>query len=277
VAVALSLLAATLFGLGDFCGGLGSRRGDALAVTATSLLTGGVLVLVASFVVEGELTARDLLLGMAGGFLSVAALVCFYRGLAVGPMGVVAALAAVTAVILPAAIGLLSGERPGTAGFVGIGLGVGAIVLVTRDGTGPRTGPSATALALGLAAGAGFGGFFAILDLTGDDAGLWPLVGSRVTAVGVCLVAIALGRFRLDPGPGARALALLAGTLDMTANVCFLLAVREGLLTLVVVVTGLYPATTIVLAHLFLRERLRRVQVGGLLLAAGSITLIAAG
>ena len=277
MAVVLSLVSAAAFGCGDFFGGLGSRRASALSITAASQLLGGALVLLAAVVVSGRLTVGDFVLGMAGGLLSLTAIACFYRGLAIGPMGVVAALSAVTSVALPATIGLAAGERPSALAAVGIGIGVVAVILITREGARPAAAVTGGAIVLALVAGAGFGGFFAVLDATSDDAGLWPLVGARLTGAMLFLGAAALGRLRIDPGPGARGLAALAGTFDMVGNVFILLAVREGLLTLVAVIAGLYPATTILLARIVLAERLHRTQVGGLVLAAGSVSLIAAG
>ena len=63
----------------------------------------------------------------------------------------------------------------------------------------------------------------------------------------------------------------------MVANILYLLAVRRGPLSIVATLTSLYPAGTILLARIVLRERLRIVQQAGVACAVLAIVLIVAG
>jgi drug/metabolite transporter (DMT)-like permease len=243
-----------------------------------SSLAGVAILLTVVWFDPSDPTTADFAWGAAAGVAGGTGVVLFYRALAGGVMSVVAPVTAVTGAVVPVIAGLLLGERPGTLALVGIGLAVAAVALLAREAPGAEEHPTANrrqAFLLALGAGAGFGGFFVLLDRTGDAAGMWPLVASRSTtfvlAVGVAL----LLRHAIVPKHGAIGLSVGTGVLDMVANVLFLVANREGLLALVAVITSLYPATTIALAQIFLGERLARHQVVGLALAAVAVVLIA--
>jgi drug/metabolite transporter (DMT)-like permease len=130
-------------------------------------------------------------------------------------------------------------------------------------------------MAIAALGGCGFGWMFVCLDRTGDDSGMWPLLAARIASISIAAVVV-FGR-RTSIGRSFPKLALLAGVFDMGANVLFLLANREGLLTLVSVITALYPVSTIVLAMRFDRERANRSQIGGMVLAGLALTLVAIG
>jgi drug/metabolite transporter (DMT)-like permease len=129
---------------------------------------------------------------------------------------------------------------------------------------------------LALGAGAAFGLVFVLLAATDDASGFWPLLGGRT--VSVTLVSLWLVRTGTPfvPRAGTRLLVVGAGVLDVTANGLYLLAVREGLLSVVAVLSSLYPAATVVLARVVLGERLRPAQLAGLGLGLAGVTLIAA-
>jgi len=165
--------------------------------------------------------------------------------------------------------------------WIGIAAAVPAIVLLTwspaRGGTGVSGDPVRRAVLLGLGAGAGFGLFYIAISRTTRESGLWPLVAARAsTLVTVALVAAASGR-SFAIGRGARRSALLAGFLDMGANIAFLLAVRLGLLTVVTVISSLYPAPTVLLARIVSGERLTAGRLAGLALALAAVACIGTG
>jgi drug/metabolite transporter (DMT)-like permease len=154
-----------------------------------------------------------------------------------------------------------------------VGCAVVAIALVSATG---GAGPVTTrVLGMALASGALFGVFFVLLAQTHDDSGMWPLVGARATSVVLGLILV-LGR-RLSLGMPRRLLGwvLVAGVGDIGANALYLLATREGLLSVVAPVSALYPVATVLLAFGLDRERVRPVQVVGLGLAAVSLVLTA--
>ncbi len=192
-------------------------------------------------------------------------------------MSVVAPVSAVLSAGVPVIVGVGLGERPAPAAWLGIALGIPAIALISRAVADPEDAlASEQAIVAAVVAGIGFGGFFVFLGQTGDGAGIVPLVASRTVSVtSLAVVGSLTGRLAR---PDRRTMLVIAvsGVLDMTANVQFLYAVREGLLSLGSVISAMYPASTIVLARLVLDERLGRVQVVGLAAAATAIALVAA-
>lgn len=303
MAIVLGLAAALVYGAADFTGGLATRRTHALAVVVLSQAAGLVVLLVTlPFVADGGPAGGDLARGAVAGIGGGAGVALLYRGLAVGRMSVVAPITAVGAAALPLLWGLVAGERPSPWALAGVVLALVAVVLVSAaQGSEPgdvaAAGPGAggvvrarpgaggaarTGRALGpgvgeaVLAGLGFGAFFVVLEGTSADAGLWPLLGARTSILVAGAAALATRTpLRAAPGQGGRI--ALAGVLDMGANVLYLLAARQGLLSLVAVIVSLYPASTVLLARFVLGERLGPAQRIGLTLAAAGVALIALG
>ncbi|MET8001953.1 DMT family transporter [Nonomuraea glycinis] len=273
-AVILATACAVVYGTADFFGGLATRRSRVLAVVALSQLAGLALILVLLPALPGLFSGGALGWGLGAGLCGAAGLVLFYRALASGVMSVVAPTTAVTSAALPVMYGLARGERPAPLALAGVVLALGSVLLVSQDRTAAGSG-STGSLLTALAAGAGFGGFFILLDLAPDGAGLWPLVGARLSSISV-VVALALATRRaLRPSTGSLPVILAAGVLDMVANVLYLLAKEQGMLSLVVVLVSLYPASTLLLARQVLGERLHAIQVTGVACALGAVALIA--
>jgi drug/metabolite transporter (DMT)-like permease len=276
VAALLALFSAATYGIGDFCGGLAARRIAASSVVLWSHLLGLTLLLASTVVITGEVTRGDLVIGAVGGLCGAAGVGLLYKGLSVGPMSVVAPITALLSAAVPVVAGYVEGERPGTSAVVGIGLALLAIVLVSAEGERSLRPSDLRGVGYALGAGLGFGFFFVALSHTGEDAGMWPLVAARgasVTVLGVAALLRVIPR-RL-PAPGSRALTAAAGALDALANVFFLLAVREGLVSVVSVLAALYPVSTVILARVILREEFHRVQIAGMALALPATVLMA--
>ena len=276
MAVLLALLCATTYGVGDFFGGMATRRASAAAVVLWSHVVGLSLILAATVVVTGRVTARDLLIGALGGLAGAAGVGLLYKALAIGPMSAVAPVTALLAAAVPVATGFVQGERPDPLALVGMVGALVAIVLVSAEGGGSLRPSDPRAVVLALGAGAGFGLFFVALSYTDDAAGMWPIVGARLASVGL-LGALALGG-RIDaalPRDTTRWLTAGAGALDVLANVLFLLASRVGLLSIVSVLSALYPVSTVVLAHRVLKERYARLQQLGMAIALPATILMA--
>jgi drug/metabolite transporter (DMT)-like permease len=268
VAILLALASAATYGIGDFCGGLATRRATAAAVLLWSHVIGLALLSVGALVVTGTADAGDLAFGALGGLAGAAGVGLLYQALAIGPMSVVAPITALLAAVVPVVAGLLQGERPGGLTVLGMAGALVAIVLVSAEGGGSLRPKDLRGVTFALGAGLGFGLFFVALSYTSDGSGLWPLVAARVTSVSVLTVLVLLGRVsaQIPVGPG-RPLAATAGALDGVANIFYLLAIREGLLSVVSVLTALYPVSTVVLARLVLGERFVAVQRVGMALA----------
>ncbi|MEV4077669.1 DMT family transporter [Nonomuraea fuscirosea] len=272
--VILATACAIVYGTADFFGGLATRRAQVLSVVTLSQLAGLALILGLLPLLPGVYSDPALAWGLAAGLSGAAGLVLFYRALATGVMSVVAPTTAVTSAALPVVFGLAAGERPRAWALVGVALALGSVLLVSQDKSGGGRGPLASVL-VALAAGAGFGGFFILLSMAPHESGLWPLVGARLSSVSMVALLALLTRRALRPGPGSLHIIVAAGVLDMAANVLYLLAQQDGLLSLVAVLVSLYPASTLLLANRVLGERLRPVQLGGVLCALASVALIA--
>jgi len=278
VAVFLGVLVALSYGTGDFLGGLGTRAQAVTTVVAASQASALVLLVVGVPLEGSPLGWDDVGLGGLAGGIGVVGILLLYQGLATGAMGVVAPVTAVGAAVVPLVVGLATGERPAALALVGALIALGAVALVAggaEEGpTGPEGGRSPVLLALG--AGAAFGLVFVILSATDEASGFWPLVGARVVSVSLVCLWLVRSRTPFLPRPGTRLVVVGAGLLDVTANGLYLLAVREGLLSLVAVLSSLYPAATVVLARVVLGERLKPTQLAGLGLGLAGVTLIAA-
>lgn len=276
MAVLLALSSALAFGSGDFLGGVATRRSRAGTVVLWSYVLSGTLLLGAAVVAGGEATAGDVVLGSAAGLLGAGGIGLLYAALAMGQMSAIAPVTALLAAAVPVAAGVAQGERPGSAAAVGMLGGALAVVLVSAEGGGSLRPSDRRGVALALAAGVLFGLFFVALSETGDDSGLWPLVGARWSSVAVMAALVAGGRLAA-PRPRARTAALVAGAgvFDGAGNVLYLLAIREGLLSVTSVLSSLYPVATVALAWLVLRERFAPLQRVGLAVAIPAAVLMA--
>lgn len=286
--VVLALAGAGVYGVADFLGGVAARSARALVVAAGSQVVGLLVVVPAALLMTGEASGRAVALGAVAGLAGGLGVAAYYRGLAIGPMGVVSPLAAVVGAVVPLGAGLLMGERPGPLAMTGIVVAVLAVCLASM-GHEPSRGQAVTGRrgvlggpALGVVSGLGFGLFFVTIDATPADSGVWPLVAARgfvVVAVAAVLIPAAL----LGHGPRRWAvgvpwlLVAVTGLLDQGANVLFLLATRDGLLSVTGVLVSLYPVVVVVLAALLLGERLRPVQVVSAVAALLAAVLVALG
>jgi drug/metabolite transporter (DMT)-like permease len=291
VVTIFALTAALLYGSADFLGGVATRRARALSVLPASALAGLLIVLIAAAVSGGPARLPGLAWGLAAGAVGGSGLIVFYAGLAEGPMTIVAPTSALTATVLPVAFSLTEGERASFSIYAGALICLVAVVLVSSAGT-PADGDRSTAglfdrlagrgvhvraIGYGLASGATFGLFFIFLKNAGQSGALWPVVAARLAGFVIIIAAAAATRTRPIVAAGGARLLLAtfgSGLLDASANVCYVLATRAGLFGLAVVLTSLYPGITVLLARFALNERLRPIQLGGLLLAALGVILV---
>lgn len=276
MAILFSLLAAASYGLSDFVGGLVSQRVTPWAIALVSQVGGAALFLVGSLIVDGTVTADTWRWSALAGLGNGIGTAFLYRGLSTGRMGVVAPVSGVGAALVPVVAGLVLGERPGAVVWLGIVAAIPAIWLVARVPTG-ADGPTRSGLGDAVLAGLGFGTLFAALAQVPESAGLLPLAFNQlIGAVVVVGVAQALREAWLPRRPVAL-VGLLCGGLGATGTGLFLLATRDGLLTVSAVITSLYPAFTVVLAAGLLREQVHRAQAAGLGLCAVAVVLVAVG
>jgi drug/metabolite transporter (DMT)-like permease len=288
VEIVLALGAAIAYGVSDFTGGVFTKRARVFAVILVSQLVSlTILILVIPFW-SGSFSWAAVNWGAGAGVAALAGASLLYRGLAIGRMGVVAPITAILAAAIPVAFGLSVGERPAPVAFIGVVIGLVAVVLISSapekkhsDSAieSPSTAASIRSVGPGVieafGAGVGFGLFFILLERAPQASGLWPLAGTRLSEIVFAglLVAGTSGSIRSVRGMGPGLLWL--GFINLTADLLFLLATRGGLLSLVAVVTSLYPAATVALARVLLKERMVRQQLVGVACAALSVSLIA--
>ena len=275
--VVLGLLAAVCYGVSDFAAGVGGRRADPDAVAIMSQPIGLLAAIVAVVAFEAHAPSTGTLLwGALAGSGSGIGTLALYRGLTVGRMSVVAPLSAVLAAALPAIVGISTGDSLSPLRFCGLALALPAIVLVSRQ-VGQRDESVRSGIPEGLVAGACFALLFIGLARAGTDAGAWPLVPAQALAV---LTVVGAGLSFGNPHGswrGAWLPAVITGVLGGSANLAFLASTGAGELSVVAVLTSLYPAFTILLARILLHEHWGRLQVVGLCLSGVAVTLISVG
>lgn len=266
--------------MSDFAGGLAARRVPALRVVVVSYPVAAVLVGMFAVGVGGPVAAGAVGWGCACGVALGLGGWWFYAALGAGPISVVSPLSAVLAAAVPVAVGVLGGERPSPAATAGIGAALVAVVLVSREVTDEdvrphRFTPRVAWLTFG--AGVAFGLNFVFVAQMPAESELWPLLFARLAAAALVLTAAAAaGELRPPTGLPLK-LALGAAVLDVGGNVAMLLALRNAPLSLGSVLISLFPAVTVLLAVVVLRERARSWQVLGMVLAAAAVVLITAG
>jgi drug/metabolite transporter (DMT)-like permease len=248
-----------------------------LVVSQATGLAGVVAVVALSG--EPAPSAADLWPAAAGGVAGLIALAAFYRSLAIGTMSIVAPISA-TGAAVPVFVGLATGERPGAAQLAGIAVAVAGVVLASREEAPEGSPAAATArlsVLLALVAALGFGTFFVGLDASADENVFWALLAARGASFTLLCAAVLLTRPALPSDPATLGLIAAIGAGDLGANALFAAASNEGLLSVVSVLGSLYPVVTVLLARVFLGERVRRVQEVGIVAALAGVALIASG
>ena len=315
VSAAIALLGAFIYGAADFFGGLAARRLRSIVVTATAALSGLVVLFILIPLLGARWNIEDVAWGALSGVFGVTAIALLYACLAIGPMSILSPVTAVTSAIAPMIWGLtIGGESLTVTGYLGLGVALVAVVLVGFIPGQGAVRPSARGLVMAIGSGLAIGAFLITLDQASDDSGLVPMIANRATNATITMVIVVamiiaatrrgasatsalrargielgatptghadLEHARTSPTGTARStpagwgLAFVCGVLDVTANVLLLAALRLGDLSIVAALTALYPAGTILLAAVVLRERVAAVQWLGLALALGAGVLLA--
>jgi drug/metabolite transporter (DMT)-like permease len=278
VASALLALAASVsWGIGDFSGGLVSRRLPVAGVTFLQHSAGLATVAVAALVVTQPLSGRALALGALGGLFSACGVLSYYRGLAIGTMSVVSPLAACGAIVT-VAVSLATGERPSPVALLGAVIAlVGAVLASFQEHA--RGGSNRQAVLLGALTALMFGFQLYFFGRASDDGGpISAVLGARIVS------AFLLGAFIVTLRPavdlsrrGLAVAVVVTGILVATANVLYGLSAERGLIAIASVLASLYPVTTLFLAYMFLDERLTAIQRIGVVVALTGIVLTVVG
>lgn len=281
LAVVLALSASLCWGVADFFGGFFSRRIPAVVVVLI-LESGGLLGVSLVLAVTGESPpdGTSVLYAAVAGIGGSVGLVCFFRGMAIGSMAVVAPVFASGAAVIPVVVGLATGDKLGAVVAAGLVLAAVGILLASLEGEhdAARTRTGRAALGFALTGAVGAACFVVASDAASDGSVLWTLLVARAAAVPVLAAGVALMR-RRPARPARRDVIAIAGVglVDLVATGLFGLATTEGALAVVAVLGAMYPVITAGLARVVLKERVRRVQLAGVACALLGVALVAAG
>jgi drug/metabolite transporter (DMT)-like permease len=276
-AILLALASSLAYGASDFLGGAAARGAHVLRVVVIAAPASLVVELLLWPAVGASFAEGAVTWGAASGLASAGGFALLYRTLAIGPMSVLSPVTALVSAVLPVGVGLVQGETLSGLAVGGMMLAFVAIVVVSGGIDTRAVRPSGTALALAFGAGAAVALQLVCLHQAPDDSGVAPLIVGRAVSSAVVLGAAFALRRRLGDTRPNLLVCTAAGTLDSLANFAFLLAVRDGDLAVIAVITALYPAGTVLLARAFLAERIGTTQLAGLALAAVAVSLLAAG
>lgn len=284
IAIALGFATSVVYGFADFFGAIASRKINPMLVTLVAGASGLVFLLLLTPFFGFAWSWDAIFWGALAGLISAVAITCLYASLAIGPISILSPLGAIMSALIPMGFGLFfAGESFSALGLVAL---VGILVAVGLVGFVPGKDvrlPSAKGLALGLGAGVSIGLLLICIDQAPADSGLTPVIFLRIfSIVGIAIMMgftwVRGGKFVFS-GLGVKAwqATLAAGVLDSSANVLFLNAMRLGELSVVAVLTALYPLGTIILASLILKEKIAKIQLAGVLLALSCSALLASG
>jgi drug/metabolite transporter (DMT)-like permease len=218
----------------------------------------------------------DLLPAAGAGVAVLVGVLAFYRGLAIGAMGIVAPISAAGPVV-PLAVDAAHGTTPTPPQVLGIALIVGGIATLSNEPAATGRARVATGSGLAILAALGFGLFFVGIDAGADESGSWAVVAARTAAVSVGMVAALATAKSLRPPRSLFPMLAFVGIVDTFANVLVATATTHGSIGIVAVLSSIYPLVTVVLARLVLGERLSAAKRAGGVVALGGAALVAAG
>ncbi|MGA7321653.1 MAG: DMT family transporter [Candidatus Sulfotelmatobacter sp.] len=274
ISAGYGLAAVLAWGTSDFLGGYATRRANAFLFT--TVVNIGGLLLVGTLASASHVqfpSGRSVAWVLAGGVTGGAALAIFYRALSSGRMGLTAPVAAVLGAAIPTVFSMFTEGMPGGISIAGFFFAAIGLWLITRaeDGNTPE------GIGLALIAGTGFAGFYLCVRQAGDASAFWIATFTRTGGLLITGVIVLLQRKFSDiTGAGVR-WGILTGCVDSLGTILFVRASQAGRLDEAVVISSLYPAVTVLLARMFLKEHFTRWRFIGLLAALAAVPMIAAG
>ena len=281
----LGLTTSLVYGFADFFGAIASRKLSSVLVTAVAGIVGFFFLLTMIPFFGATFSQAAVVAGIAAGVASAIGITALYASLAIGPISIISPFGAVLGALVPMTFGFFIGDRFGPLGWLALALILIAVVLVGFvPGEDVRL-PSAKGLALAFVAGAGIGTILIVLKFSPSDSGLASVLVMRLVSAGLLNLMLLATWLRLRKRNGSSPKSIIAGKFwwaviaagifDSSANIFFTLALRSGSLSVVSVLTALYPLGTIILARLILKERIARIQMFGVLLALSGSAILA--
>ena len=272
----LALGSALTWGVADFSGGMLSRRLPSAAVVGVSQACSLVALLVLLPFMPAPTTSGWIGWAIVAGLAGSGALVCFYRALAFGTVGVVSPISAL-AVSIPVIAGFAAGEQPRTLQVAGIVAAITGAVLASGPELRGEQHVKQQAIWYALAAAVGYGITMLAIARGSASSPMFTMVGMRSASVAAFGVAAIVLRSVGGVRPGDLPKLALLGLGDVTANALLGFATTMGLLSITAVLSALYPVVTVGLAAVILHERMKPVQIAGVVLAFVGVGLIAGG
>lgn len=275
VAILFSAVTAIAFGTSDFLGGMASARVDPRLVACAVNMITAILVAPVAWLTGSVATQAGVLAAVGAGTIEAVGAVALFRGLSEGRMGVVAPIAGIVNAVVPMVVGTFRGETHGPVAWVGLLLAAPAIVLMT---SAPARSDRPSGWLFGIVAGIGFGTGFAVLGSMPARASLATLAMTQIVAATLLGLTCLVARLRVPrSATGIVGWMLCAGLIGGTGLASFQIAARHGHLGESAVISSFYPAMTVLLAAVVLRERLFRLQILGFLVCAASLGLVVLG
>ncbi|MDK2826036.1 MAG: hypothetical protein PWQ63_1409 [Methanolobus sp.] len=267
------LAAALCWGAGDFSGGVATKRNGVMIVAIISQLIGLILLTAAAIAFSENIPPNnDFLWGAVAGLCGGAGLLALYHALSVEKMGIVAPVTAVWSAVIPMAFGMITEGLPTISQLTGFAFAFAGVWLISRDENSQKI--ELERIKLPLIAGTGFGLFMILIDQVQSSGIFWPLVGVRVATIPTFIIVAYYSKKLRIPGIKYLPLILLVGLLDTGGNVFYVLAAKTGRLDIAAILTSLYPAVTVLLAWVLLKERLKSRQWIGVFAVLIAVVLI---
>ncbi len=273
VAIFFAFLSSVFWGFGGFFAGQASRRGSLLPTLGLDIFIGLFVVGPLAFSIAETFTWRDFLIGGLAGLFGMSGAAFLYAGMKKAAYVTVIPVSGVAGALFPVLWGLIDGDSLSALQILGILVGLISIALASGVSLQTFKGPIA-GLRDGILAGLGFGGFYIVIENTSNDTEPWGAVASRFFPL--LIIVIILFLINDKPKPSKEALPFIVGSglSNACASTCFLLAVNRGLLSITSLLSALYPAITVVLAHFLINEKMTRTQVLGVIAAIFSMASI---
>jgi drug/metabolite transporter (DMT)-like permease len=268
----LSLASAATWGGGDFAGGVAAKRANVFRVVAVAHAC-GLIAMLAMALLSGEAVppASDLMWGAAAGIGGAFGIAALYQALAIGRMGVVAPVASVITGVLPVLVGMRTEGMPDHLQMLGFVVALVSVWLVARPN---EYIDSHRGLGLAVLAGVAFGLFLIAGKQAGHHGVFWPMVAARAASTTLMCIIVALSPREVRPLRNVLWATVLSGLLDSAGNALFIAATRHGRLDVSAVLSSLYPASTVILARVLLKEQISKLQTAGIVGALAAVALI---
>ena len=279
LSILYGILSAGTWGAADFIGGLVSKRTSPYRVLFLAEIAGIIpFTALALLIGEAMPPATDMLLGAGSSLLGLTGLLLLYRALADGQMTIAAPVSAVFAALIPVVFGFFTLGVPQPATLIGFGLAFLAVWFISQTDAANWLSPlrglrSLADLRLPLLSGLFFGLYFIVIHKATLHAFFWPLIAARFAGIVAFGLYAFVARQPAMPPRDTWGFCIINGLLDLGGNAFYVLAAHAGRIDVAAVLGALYPASTVLLAWIFLKERINWLQFVGILLAFAAIVL----